>query len=177
MTATNINDRFKTRPLNALDVHAFKKIRLSALHEYPQYFLDNAEQASQRSNKEWAECLLGNHKEIFGLFDNNNLIGIASICKTNTKYDCDTAHLAMGFIHPEFRGMGLSSLLYDARLNWARNNPAINILKASHRKGNLVSAKAMTKNGFQCTDERKEKYGDGTTGTSLKYQLNLRQSY
>lgn len=175
MNATSIDSRFKVRPLDVLDVHAFKETRLKALREYPKYFLDNAEQASLRSDKEWTEYLIGDHKKVFGLFDHENLIGIASIYKPNTNDDCNTAHLAMGFIHTEFRGIGLSSLLYNARLNWAKSNSTIRILKISHRKENLVSAKAITKNGFQYISEKTEKYGDGTTGTSLKYKLDLRK--
>ncbi len=166
---------FHVRALNPEDVNAFKALRLSALREYPQYFLDNVTQAAQKSEAEWTAYLVGDHKKVFGLFNHDTLIGIASIYTPNPDDAPEIANLAMGFIQPEFRGLGLSTLLYDARLDWAKNNAAIKTLKISHRKGNLISAKAVNKNGFQYIGENPETYGDGTTEISLKYEMVLTQ--
>ncbi len=176
MASPHPHNNFSVRTLSASDVQSFKEVRLSALREYPQYFLDNADKASKRSDAEWEDYLVGDNKRVFGLFNNDILIGIASIFKPELEAHKDIAYLAMGFVHPNFRGLGLSSLLYNARLEWAKNNPNINILKISHRKGNTVSSKAIIKNGFKYIDEEQETYGDGTTEISLKYQLNLRDN-
>ncbi len=166
---------FHTRALTADDVDAFKHLRIQALAEFPQYFLDTTAQAEKRSQDEWKSYLLGDTKRIFGLFDNNSLIGIASIFQPDEAMP-HIAQFAMGYIAPNYRGKGLSTMLYKARLDWAINETDFTVLKISHRKGNKASQSAVLKHGFTYIEDRKEDFGDGCVDWSCKYERILKRS-
>ncbi len=163
------------RPLTTDDLSIFKAMRTRAVTEYPHYFLDNKQSAENKTKEEWLDFLSRENKEVFGLFDDKTLIGIASILISEDCPNQNRARLAMGFIIPEYRGRGLSNLLYNTRIQWARNHPNINTVFSSHRKGNAPSSKAMTKHGLIYSHDEGRRYGDGSTAQSLIYELDLRK--
>ena len=57
---------------------------------------------------------------MFGLFDGDCLIGITAAFALAEDPAAQTAIFGMSFILPEYRGRGLSRLLYEARLEWTR---------------------------------------------------------
>ncbi len=162
-------EQFHTRTLTAEDVDAFKTLRMQALSEFPEYFLDTVEQGRKRSTQEWCDYLIGETRRVFGLFDHETLIGIASIFQPD-ELNPHIAQFAMGYIAPQYRGKSLSSLLYKARIEWAINETAFTTLKISHRKGNAASKKAILKHGFTYIEDRQENFGDGSTDWSCKYE-------
>lgn len=168
-------EQFHTRALSADDVDAFKTLRMQALAEFPEYFLDTVEQGLKRSHEEWRAYLIGDNKRIFGLFDKDTLIGIASIFQPDENQP-HIAQFAMGYIAPKYRGKGLSTLLYKARIDWAINETDYTILKISHRKGNAASQKAVLKNGFTYIEDRQENFGDGCVDWSCKYERVIKRS-
>ncbi|MBX2835117.1 MAG: GNAT family N-acetyltransferase [Micavibrio sp.] len=167
-----IEGNYVVRSLNLDDLETFKYIRTKAVSENPDMFLDNADKAAKRSEQEWEAYLVGSNKCVFGLFHEKDIIGLASVFQPNL--DVLKGHIAMGYISPEYRGKGLSSLLYKARIEWAKHCSAFIALTASHREGNEVSRAAMIKHGFIYTGVEDECFGDGCVDKSLKYELDLK---
>ncbi len=166
-----IQGDYSVRALNKDDVEILKYIRTLAVSEYPNMFLDNAENTHKKSNEEWLSLICGENKCIFGLFEGVRVIGLASVFQPNI--EIMEGHIAMGYIVSEYRGKGLSSLLYQARIKWAVEHSHFKALTASHREGNEASRKSMMKHGFIYVGQEPETFGDGTTGMSYKYKLDL----
>lgn len=73
----------------------------------------------------------------------------------------------------EYRGIGLSVMFYEARLNWAKHEN-ISAVIVSHRESNLASKMANQKFGFQYTHEQNKIWADGVKNQEIFYRLFLR---
>ncbi len=67
------------RPLHAEEWGALKTIRLKALRAHPGVYLGLIEDAAARSDTEWKAIIEGDDRCVFGLFDNETLVGITAI--------------------------------------------------------------------------------------------------
>lgn len=109
---------------------------------------------------------------MFGLFHDNDLVGMTGIvCH---KDDPEKAALIASYIRPEHRGKGLSSLLYEARLDWAKAN-RIKAVTVSHRISNMPSMAANQRFGFRYTHAKSKLWPDGVEADEVFYVLDLRQ--
>lgn len=125
-----------------------KAKRLQALRDTPLFFSSTYEGISAKPDSFWIDMLCNDDERIFGLFDTEMLIGITGIFKSIHDPEGKTALLGMSYIDKEYRGMGLSKLLYQARLDWAREK-GFEKAAVSHREGNEASKAANQKFGFQ----------------------------
>ena len=168
-----INDQtFEIIKLQEADWLTLKTIRLEALSSKDaKVFGLTYEQESAQSEDDWKWRLNDQRQAYFGLFlDNRDCIGLTGIY-TNEKSD-DTANLFASYIRSEYRGKGLSSLFYDARINWARENGYKKII-VSHRDGNDASKAANQRFGFNYTHTENYDWPDGSKAAHIYYQLNL----
>jgi hypothetical protein len=69
-------------------------------------------EASARSPVAWRAIIAGPNHQVFGLFDESQLIGMTGVCGGRERSNCKTAFLVMSFIVSEYRRRGLSSMLY-----------------------------------------------------------------
>ena len=171
MACLEDSKEFSIRALTLDDLELFKAIRLQAITLHPDVFLDNAENAKERSNEQWANPLLGSQKCVFGLFHFEKIIGLAAIFPD--KEEAQTGLFAMGYIEKSFRRKGLSSLLYKARLQWAREHSHFKRIIVYHRNGNEASKRSMLNNGFKKIGQENVVFGDGETDINYKYELIL----
>jgi RimJ/RimL family protein N-acetyltransferase len=105
------------------------------------------------------------------LFDDARLIGITGTFAWNE--DPSTAILVMSFITPEYRGRGLSRMLYEARLDWIRAQPQFKRVVVSHRVSNEASRRCILNFGFVQTKRAPHTWPDGVTEDEISYVLDL----
>lgn len=79
----------------------------------------------------------------------------------------------MDYIAPEYRGRGLSDLLYSARIEFAKNHTAWKKLAISHRQGNEPSRRAMVGQGFEYKGKKLITWPDGTEDWEWNYEMDL----
>jgi RimJ/RimL family protein N-acetyltransferase len=168
-----MND-IQIRPLRASEWSTFKDFRLAALKSAPGMFATSYEQASARSPESWREIIAGPSHQAFGLFDGTRLIGITGVLTGREDSDDDTAFLVMSFILPEYRRRGLSSMLYQARLDWIWMRDELKRAVATMRASNEASQRACRHFGFKCIGRGPRTWPDGMTEDELIYELQLR---
>jgi RimJ/RimL family protein N-acetyltransferase len=161
------------RNLDTNDWEEFKDIRLAALKNHPDLFLTSYKDACHYDDDVWKETLDGKGKQVFGLFVGNKLIGITGIFTCRDDPTRKTGLMAMSYILPEYRGRGLSELLFKARIEWANSYSNFNRLKVSHRENNETSRRAILAFGFKYTGKRKIMWPDGTEDYGCEYELDL----
>jgi RimJ/RimL family protein N-acetyltransferase len=136
------------RALTAEDWEIFRH-RLRALRAHPGVYLGSYKDAAARTEREWKEMLDGHGKCIFGLFDRDRMIGLAAIFTSRDDPSGQSGVLAMDYIDPSYRGRCLSKLLYQLRIDWARQHQPFKRLVISHREGNEASRRANQAFGFK----------------------------
>jgi len=109
-----------TRPLNADDVEAYKKLRLHALDTELKKPSETFEQEQKFSDQQWIErCTETPDRCLFGLFDNDRLVGMLLSKKWEGDKSGHTAYWGHAYIHPNYRGHGEGKPLYELREKWS----------------------------------------------------------
>lgn len=154
------------------DWEQFRDIRLFSLQESPHAYGSSYADAVNLSESEWKNYLGQKDKAIFGLFDHKKIMGLGSVrVLDDTK---EHAGLFMGYVAPDYRGRGLSKLLYEARIEWARAHPSVSAVITFNKASN-IAAQAMNKGfGFKLISRKpRDNWPDGSTDDALKFKLNL----
>ncbi len=162
-----------TRALTAEDWGTFRQIRLRALREHPDVYLGSYKEAAARTEREWMQMLDGEGKCIFGLFDAAKIVGLAAVFTSREDSSGQTGVLAMDYIDPIYRGRHLSRLLYEARIEWAKQHQPFKRLVISHREGNEASRRANQAFDFKFISKDEISWPDGTTAPDYEYELDL----
>lgn len=81
----------------------------------------------------------------------------------------------MSIFIKQFRGNGLSELMYQTRINWAKAQPTVEKIIVSHRASNLASKRANQKHGFVCTHKIEEVWTDGGVEDEIFYELKIKR--
>ena len=85
----------------------------------------------------------------------------------------ETAILAMSFIEAEYRGKGLSRLMYQARLDWVRAQSQFKRVVVSHRESNEASRRANQAFDFQYVGRESRTWPDGVAEVEVHYELHI----
>ena len=158
---------FKIRRLHESEAHLYKSIRLEAIQTEPAMFRSSIPAEVDLTDAEWQERVKY-PRAVFGLFENDHIIGMTSILLTNER----EAYLGQSYIRKDYRGMGLSTLLYKIRMAWA-SKLQLKQLKVSHRESNTISKAANQRYGFKYSYRESANWLDGTTEDVLYYVLEL----
>lgn len=153
------------------DWRVFRDMRLEAVRTNPSVFLRSYETEAAQPNSYWQDCLSNPANAVFILYHGDNPIGLTGAFPDHHS-PLDTINFGMSFIRPEYRGRGLSRLFYEARLNWAREQPGIKKITTAHRDGNDASKATMLKHGFKLLD-KEEKTFAYDKGISWRYELKI----
>jgi predicted SnoaL-like aldol condensation-catalyzing enzyme/RimJ/RimL family protein N-acetyltransferase len=173
MQRTRPSSLIQVRHLTPDDWLEFRALRLQALQECPGvYFRSYAEEAVQE-NVYWLKTLDGDRKCVVGLFDNQDLCGHAAVFPWSADPSGQTGVMAMDYIVPAYRNRGLSRLLYEARIEWAVQQPELKRLVISHRVGNEASHRANQHFGFRFYEREKIGWPDGQEADEFRYGLDL----
>ncbi|PQJ11265.1 hypothetical protein CJD36_005525 [Flavipsychrobacter stenotrophus] len=166
-----MNDNYAIRPFIATDVWAYKAMRLEALLYDPGMFGNSHALETTFTDQQWMDRVSNPLSCCFGLYYNDELIGITSIIVTDKNKPVD-AYMTQSYIRKPYRGNGLSRMLYDARIAWAAAHN-IKRLLIGHRAGNIISKAANQHYGFVYSYSEPRTWPDGTTEDMLYYQLLL----
>lgn len=153
------------------DVEQYKFMRLEALQLESGMFCNRYEYEAAFLQEQWIARVANPNGACFGLYYGDELIGITGIVVTDEEKP-DEAYMTQSYIRKVYRGKGLSKILYEARLEWAKKHQ-IKCLKISHRASNLVSKAANQHYGFIYTHSGSNVWPDGQTEDMLYYELML----
>ncbi len=163
------------RELEREDWSRLRELRLHALRTEPGLFFSSFGQEVVHPDEHWIELASGDDKhQLFGLFDGEKLAGMSGVFVDRDDPTGRSAALGMSYILPEYRGRGLASRFYEARLAWARARP--NFLRAvvGHRLSNEPSRRTILRFGFTLTETKPYSWPDGTYENHVGYELRLR---
>ena len=164
--------RISIRPFEPAEWKLFRDFRLNALQAAPGSFWGTYEDAMAKADEVWQDYMRRDAtQQVFGLFDEDRLIGITAAFRHRGDPSGETAILAMSYIEPEYRGRGLSRLLYRARLDWIRAQPQLRRVVVSHRESNEISRAANQHFGYKYTGREPHTWPDGLTEDELFYEL------
>lgn len=123
----------------------YKTIRLEALQLEPGMFSNSYVLEAAFPDENWIRSLSDPDMARFGLYSDDELIGLTSI--VINKEDKDEAYMTQSYIRKAHRGKGLSGILYEARIAWAKQHN-VKRLHIGHRESNIASKAANQKFGF-----------------------------
>jgi len=166
-------NRIAIRPFETAEWQRFREFRLAALAAEPGVFASSYSDAEARPAEDWKRTIEGSDRRVFGLFDDQRLIGITAAFTWREDPTGRTAFLAMSFILPEYRGRRLSRVLYRARLDWIRAQKQFARVVVSHRASNEASGRAMLHFGFRETHRARKIWPDSGEEDEVFYELNL----
>nr|WP_199156554.1 GNAT family N-acetyltransferase [Pedobacter sp. ASV2] len=160
---------FNIRQLLISEAILYKSLRLEAINAEPAMFRCTDPPEAELTDSEW-KVRIKYPRLVFGLFEHDQPIGMTSILFLNEA----EAYLGQSYIRKEYRGLGLSALLYKARMESAVGLQ-LKRLTVSHRKSNSISKAANQRAGFIFTHLETVNWLDGTTEDALYYALDLHQ--
>ena len=161
------------RRLTKDDWLEFSQVRLKALQTDPEVFGSNYEKESQLTEAEWRGRLQAKDNAIFLIYENEKPIGMTGVSVDRDDATKKTALLWGSWLAPHFRGKGLSELMYQTRINWAKEQPTVEKIIVSHRASNLSSKYANQKHGFVATHKNEKVWTDGATEDEIFYELKM----
>ena len=149
---------------------AYKAIRLEALALDRGMFGNSYETEAAFDDAHWGDRLRNPDVACFGLFDGEALIGLTSILRDAERRA--EAYMTQSYIRKAYRGRGLSAMLYEARIGWAREVGIARLL-IGHRERNAASAAAIRRYGFAFSHCVSRQWPDGATEDMIYYTLDL----
>ncbi|RZK70265.1 MAG: GNAT family N-acetyltransferase [Pedobacter sp.] len=148
----------------------YKSIRLEALITNPEMFGSNYATESHFDKNNWISLLEDDSRAMFALYYNQLLVGVSGIKLKEA--DASTAIMFASFIKSSHRRMGLSKLIYEARIDWAVHKKCKSII-ISHRSGNISSKAANQNFRFVYSHAKHVQWPDGVWADELFYLLDL----
>ncbi len=159
---------YHIRQFDTNDREIYRSIRLEALLKEPAVYGSNYKREAAFRDEEWEKRLNNPDSASFGLYYGDRLIGTTGIVVS----DPGKGTLIASYICKEHRGKGLSSLLYQARIDWAKAIGLTHLI-VSHRKSNHASKAANQRFGFRYTHEEITTWPDGIEEANIFYCLDL----
>lgn len=161
------------RQFNAADWQTYKDVRLEALERHGDVFGMSLENETARDDGSWKTMLSNGTQAFFGLQDGGNIAGITGVITDAYVENSRAAVMIASYIRKDYRGRGLSALLYKARIDWARASGQFDRIVVSHREGNEASRRANQAFGFTLYCVEEQTWGDGSKGNIYRYELRL----
>lgn len=162
------------RALQKEDWKSYKALRLESLERHADRYTGTLAQDSLRSDDDWRAMMCGATGQCFGLFDRDEMVGLAAIFKDREDGSGQSAFLASAYIREEYRGKGYSHLLYERRIQWAIDSRLFKRILVGHREGNEASRRANQAFGFEYTGYETKTFGDGREDVLHHYEMRLR---
>lgn len=167
--------KIEIRQINESDWLQFSRIRLTALQSDPQVFGSNYEREAQYVEEDWRSRLRDPASAVFMLFERETTVGMTGVTIDRNDESGKTAVFWGTWLAPQYRGRGLSELIYKTRIDWAKQNPNIEKIIVSHRESNLPSKFANQKHGFKFTHSIEKQWIDGKTENEVFYELFIKR--
>jgi len=162
------------KQLTENDWREFSQIRLKALQTDSSVFGSNYEKESQMTEADWRSRLQAKDNAIFLVYAGETPIGMTGVSVDRDDPTRKTALFWGSWLAPHARGKGLSELMYQTRINWAKEQPTVEKIIVSHRASNLSSKYANQKHGFVFTHKNEKVWTDGATEDEIFYELKVK---
>lgn len=134
---------FTIKKLSAEDWEILKAIRIESVKVHNDVFAPSID-PELLSDQEWKSRLSNPNSVSFVLLDGDgNAVGLTGIYMP----DPYVGHMVSTYINNENKGKGLSSMLYEARIEWAKNHPTLKKLILGQRQCNDAIRKVHQKFG------------------------------
>jgi len=156
------------------DWRDLRLIRLKALELDPSVFGSNYQTEVCKTEADWKDWLLNPEAAIFLIYDKNVPVGMTGIIIDRNDPTKRQAILWGSWLEPSARGKGLSKLIYEERIQWARLHPTIERIVVSHRASNTASKLANQKHGFVYTHTEAKIWPDGSEEDNVFYCLGIK---
>lgn len=167
------NDKITIRRWTVDDWQVFKAMRIEAVTHHANYFGTGREKALDAGDDYWKNTLTDAYNgAVFGLYDGDIAIGLTAAFRHKDHKE-NTIMLGMSYIREEYRGNGLSDLLYNARIGWAKEQEGISRIWVGHRANNDASHCANQRHGFALLSIEDMTFGDGITDKHYTYELKI----
>jgi RimJ/RimL family protein N-acetyltransferase len=167
---------YSIRKLEESDWRVYSEVRLRALKTDPHVFGSNHDRESKFTEQEWRSLLENSSSAVFVVFGGEQPVGMTGVAVDRDDPSRKTAILWGSWLEPEVRGRGLSKLLYEARIDWAKNQPGVERMIVSHRESNVASKFANQKFGFVATHTTEKTWNDGVVEREFHYELLLNEN-
>jgi RimJ/RimL family protein N-acetyltransferase len=164
------------RQLTENDWRELAQIRLTALQTDPRVFGSNYELESKFTEIDWRSRLQSADSAIFMIFEDDEPVGMTGVSVYREDETNKTAIFWGSWLAPHARGKGLSKLMYESRIEWAKAHPTVERIIVSHRASNLASKYANQKHGFVFTRTHEKVWTDGATEDEVCYELKLSEN-
>ncbi len=162
------------KQLETKDWQDYKSIRLHALQECPGVYFAHYDDGVKQPDSFWQEPLDVDDSAVFGVYNDSQIIGLAGVFTWREDPTGKTAIFAMDYIDKNYRGQGLTKLIYESRLEWVKARTSkFDKVAIGHREGNEASRRAMISFGFQLMDKEMRDWPDGEQDLEYKYELQL----
>lgn len=160
------------RPFKPLEWQLYRDIRLQALQSDPGVFTATYEKAAAYTDTEWQARINDPDVGVFGVFDDQHVVGMTGVRKDKDEEGRDVAVLWGSWLSPAYRGQGNSIAMYRARFDWALEKELTRVV-VSHRESNAASRAANQRHGFVFTHAKDLVWKDGSTEADVFYALEL----
>ena len=162
------------RILAETDFARYRRLRLEALELDGRFFASSYVEEKNYTDNQWKRLSAERPDNcVIGLFSGDKMIGMTRVIRWDEDPLGQTVLFGRSYIKPEYRGRGLASLLYEARLEWARRIPNVKSAVVFHRVGNTTSKHINEKNGAKYWLTRPMQWADGETADGLWYRVPL----
>jgi hypothetical protein len=163
-----------TRALLPSDAQYLREVRLEALQKEGRLFASSYAIESKFPFENWErKCTEDGKHCAMGLFAGASLIGISLVVPYDNDTSGKTGLLGQSYIKHEYRGKGLGSLLYSARMKWVLEKSSFESAVVYVRDDNGVSIALNRKTGAQYLETREMMCGDGQLALWHWYKFPL----
>ncbi|MES2479754.1 MAG: GNAT family N-acetyltransferase [Bacteroidota bacterium] len=163
---------FIIKPFEKAEVSEYKFMHLEALKSEPGNFGNSFQFESAFTDQQWLDRVSNPNGVCYGLYAGSALIGITSIIIANAE-NSEEAYMTQSYIRKDYRKLGLSKMLFEERIKWARERNLKRII-IGHRESNQISKQANQNFGFKYTHQEDCTWPDGATEPMLYYELILK---
>jgi RimJ/RimL family protein N-acetyltransferase len=162
MSALASDTVMQVRILSEQDAAAYQAIRLQSLQDHPEAFSSSFEEEAQRTTEEVAQLLSAPSVTVYGVFDDEQLIGIVALIRNPRPKLLHRATIGGMYVAPAARGRGVGKALLDAAIDQAAASPEVEDLTLAVTCGNESARALYVKAGFKpySIDPRLIKVGD-----------------
>lgn len=137
------------RILTTEDAAVYHQLRLQALKNHPEAYASSFEEESQLTAEQAAERLANPASVTFGIFMNDELVGIVTLVRNTRNKLRHRAMIVAMYVAPQARGQAAGKALLEAAVREARSHDEIEDVKLDVTVGNQVARSMYVSAGFQ----------------------------
>lgn len=135
------------------DAPVYRELRLRALREHPEAFATSYAEEHERPLTEFASRLAGPEQVTLGAFDQDRLVGIATLMRSSKAKLRHRAGLVAMYVAPEARGQRLGRALLERAIavagEWGVSDVALAVTVGNHAARKLYAGAGFVSYGVE----------------------------